>query len=590
MRIDLHRLRFARTTTLLGVCVLILVACSDDRTGASLTGIRSMANPDAPSLDAGGSWTTLAPMPVAQTGWAVGVIAGQLYATAGGPAGTDPKLQVYDPASNSWSFRASMPTNRSGTGGEVIHGEFYVVGGAFNSDARIGVTNVLEVYDPATNTWTTKAPMPQARAEMATGVIDGKLYVAGGYVACGPCLATNTLQIYDPVTNSWTIGPPMPVPASHTNGEVINGKFYVAGGLQITTPGGPLVVLATLQVYDPATNAWTTKAPMPTARYALGVGELNGILYAVGGDVAAGFLNVVEAYDPATDTWSAVAPMSLALSRSKLRGINGVLYVPGGYAPPTVLATLQAFTPAAPADVTPPTFGSLPAITASAASAAGVVVSYTATASDNVGVASQSCTPTSGSMFPIGTTTVQCTASDAAGNTANASFAVTVVDVAPPIFGSLPDITANATSAAGVAVSYAASASDNVGVASQSCTPATGSLFPIGTTSVQCSASDAAGNTATASFTVTVKGAAAQMTDLRGAVEDFDFQQGTETSLLAKLNAAFDSLAAGSTTAACGTLNAMINQIDAQTGTKISATAAATLINDINRIRGAIGC
>jgi len=117
------------------------------------------------------------------------------------------------------------------------------------------------------------------------------------------------------------------------------------------------------------------------------------------------------------------------------------------------------------------------------------------------------CIPGSGETFVLGTTTtVQCTAVDFAGNFSQKSFTVTiVVDTTPPVLFLPGNITAEATSAAGANVFYTATAVDDVdGQVSANCSPASGSVFPLGTTTVQCSASDVAGNTATGSFTVTV--------------------------------------------------------------------------------------
>ncbi|MBI3646088.1 MAG: hypothetical protein HY233_09015, partial [Acidobacteriales bacterium] len=278
-------------------------------------------------------------MPTARNGVATGVIAGQLYVVTG-PLTT--AVEVYDPASNTWAIKAPIPTNRAIASAGVIDGKLYVVGGCINSDCRVGVTNILQVYDPATDTWTTKASMPTARAAMATGVIAGQLYVAGGFQACyGPCPMVNTLEVYDPATNIWTSKASMPTTRSHMDGAVIDGKLYVVGG---STDGGNAI--ATLEVYDPSTDAWTTNAPMPTARQSHGAGEVNGILYAVSGVLAGGIaVNTVEAYDPATDTWTTVAPIPTAQYLSKPQGINGVLYVAGIGAGSS---TLEAFTPDQP--------------------------------------------------------------------------------------------------------------------------------------------------------------------------------------------------------------------------------------------------
>lgn len=151
---------------------------------------------------------------------------------------------------------------------------------------------------------------------------------------------------------------------------------------------------------------------------------------------------------------------------------------------------------------------SLPAgFSAPALTPAGATVSYSVTAADNVDPSPVvSCSPASGSLFPLGLTTVTCTATDAAGNSALGSFEVTVADQDPPALSVPADIVAEAASAAGAVVSYAASATDAIdSEPSVSCTPASGSTFPLGTTSVTCTATDAAGNSAQASFDVTVR-------------------------------------------------------------------------------------
>ena len=115
------------------------------------------------------------------------------------------------------------------------------------------------------------------------------------------------------------------------------------------------------------------------------------------------------------------------------------------------------------------------------------------------------CTPSSGSIFPLGTTTVTCTATDAHANSAGKTFTVTVVDTTGPVISVPANMTVEAPGPAGVAVSYVVTAIDAVsGVVTPTCTPASGATFPLDTTTVNCSATDARSNTRTASFTVTV--------------------------------------------------------------------------------------
>ncbi|MDQ3966764.1 MAG: HYR domain-containing protein [Thermoproteota archaeon] len=197
-------------------------------------------------------------------------------------------------------------------------------------------------------------------------------------------------------------------------------------------------------------------------------------------------------------------------------------------------------------DTTPPVLTVPEDIVVEATSADGAVVTFEVTAQDNVdgtatleededggatvtqddvgGEIGIDCDPPSGTTFPIGSTTVACTATDEAGNTATESFTVTVQDTTPPTLIVPADTVSRATSPEGSQIIYLALARDNVdggatlmadNVLSQDddiggeigidCDPPSGSVFPIGTTEVECTATDEAGNTATASFTITVQ-------------------------------------------------------------------------------------
>jgi hypothetical protein len=159
-------------------------------------------------------------------------------------------------------------------------------------------------------------------------------------------------------------------------------------------------------------------------------------------------------------------------------------------------------------DSTAPALAGVPAsFSVQATGPSGAVATFVApTASDAVsGSVPVACAPASGSTFPVGVTTVTCSASDTAGNAASASFTVTVVDDAGPVVGGHADLTAEATGPSGAVVTYTnPTATDNVGVVSLVCAPASGSVFPLGTTTVTCTAQDAAGNSGVGTFSITV--------------------------------------------------------------------------------------
>jgi hypothetical protein len=133
-------------------------------------------------------------------------------------------------------------------------------------------------------------------------------------------------------------------------------------------------------------------------------------------------------------------------------------------------------------------------------------VTFTVTGADAAGnPLVPTCEPPSGSGFPLGQSTVTCTVTAGPGNTASCSFRVTIVDTQPPTVTCPGNITADATSAAGAAVTYSAGAADACGLASFNCAPASGSTFPVGSTTVLCSAVDNAGNSNACTFSITVR-------------------------------------------------------------------------------------
>jgi hypothetical protein len=155
-------------------------------------------------------------------------------------------------------------------------------------------------------------------------------------------------------------------------------------------------------------------------------------------------------------------------------------------------------------DNTPPLL-TVPANVTVEATAAATPVSFTASATDLGESIAPVCHPASGFGFPVGTTSVSCTATDTHGREASATFTVTVTDNTPPALVAPSDITAAATSPAGAIVTFTATASDVAsGPRPVACGPPSGSTFPIGETTVTCTASDLRGNSASRTFAVRV--------------------------------------------------------------------------------------
>jgi hypothetical protein len=155
----------------------------------------------------------------------------------------------------------------------------------------------------------------------------------------------------------------------------------------------------------------------------------------------------------------------------------------------------------------PPVVNAPASETAPASGPDGAIVFFDVSATDALdGPVGATCSPASGSTFAIGTTEVRCSATDHHGNTAGpVTFDVTVVDRTPPGLRLPADLTVDATRLNGAAVTFTATALDLVdGSVAVTCTPASGSTFPVGATTVHCAAADRANNQASDTFLVTV--------------------------------------------------------------------------------------
>jgi len=157
------------------------------------------------------------------------------------------------------------------------------------SHAEAGVTE---------NTWASKAPMQVSRGDFGVAVVNGKIYAIGG-VGSLQYLSTN--EEYDPVTDTWTFKEPMPTPRAYFGIAVYQNRIYVIGGTAEWGANGLSPTGANV-VYDPATDTWETKTPMPTPRIGVRANVVDGKIYLIGGKS-----NATEVYDPATDSWTTKA-------------------------------------------------------------------------------------------------------------------------------------------------------------------------------------------------------------------------------------------------------------------------------------------
>ncbi len=191
------------------------------------------------SFGAEGQWTEGTPMPTARFYHAAQVVDGKIYAIGGTNA--DPAVtgvnEVYDPATDTWTTKAPMPTPRSGAGSAVVNGKIYMIGGALSVENTL---RVVEEYDPATDTWTTKTPMPTQRTGPGTFVVDGKIHVISGFRGIGGLSDyANIIEVYDPQTDTWEQLGATPISARGNFAvSVADGRMYQFGGTRGTYSAG----------------------------------------------------------------------------------------------------------------------------------------------------------------------------------------------------------------------------------------------------------------------------------------------------------------------------------------------------------------
>jgi N-acetylneuraminic acid mutarotase len=162
------------------------------------------------------------------------------------------------------------------------------------------------------------------------------------------------VESYDPIANSWTPGlASMSTVRSNFGVGVVNGIIYAVGGDDLS--GNPL---ETVESYNPSSNTWTPGlANMPVSLSQMTVGVVNGIIYVAGGDPNTGFtttigvVNTLESYNPSSNTWtSGLATMPDSVECALGVGFNGLFYVVGGVdngAYPGMLNTAYAYSPGA---------------------------------------------------------------------------------------------------------------------------------------------------------------------------------------------------------------------------------------------------
>jgi N-acetylneuraminic acid mutarotase len=198
-----------------------------------------------------------------------------------------------------------MPNPAINAGAAVVNDIIYVVGGNEGLNATDPRSNTIDAFDPVTETWnvTPLAPMPTPRAGAAVEAVGNLIYVIGGQLDSGLGY-TDVMEIYDTLTDSWSVGNPLPGAKRHGSGSAEkDGIIYIAGGVTI----GP-VYQNLFYRYDTSNNSWGALTNMNAPRTQFAMTLKGDYIYAVGGQPISGpgseFTPYVEVYSITDMTWS----------------------------------------------------------------------------------------------------------------------------------------------------------------------------------------------------------------------------------------------------------------------------------------------
>ena len=281
-----------------------------------------------------GVWRTAAPAPTKRTEVAAVTLRDKIYVVGGFEQphlgnlmnlAITASVEEYDPAMDQWTTKAPMPVGLHHVGIGVTSGQLYVIGGYKQSGFTVWEpVATVYAYDPATDVWTQRAPMPSPRGALSVTEHQGKLYAVGGYDRKANSAA---VEVYDPERNIWMERAPLPTPRDHLATATLFEKVYAIGGRLDGDYGRNLSVT---EVYDPATDRWTRAADLPTARSGITAAEVGGRLYVFGGEGAHGTFRENEAYDPARETWQTMTPMPTGRHGLGAAVVHGRIHVISG--------------------------------------------------------------------------------------------------------------------------------------------------------------------------------------------------------------------------------------------------------------------
>ncbi len=283
------------------------------------------------------TWNQETPLPNGKSSHTSEVINDMIYVIGGHEGNGIPtdKLEILNTKTNTWSLGAPKNIPVLTAASAVIDGKIYVFGGLQNISQASSATNIVEIYDPKSNSWSYGASMPNGIYGSSAIAFDSKIYLIGGVTNTASFL--QNIWVYDTKNNTWSVGANLPRLNAFSSVEIFGDKIYMIGGF---TPSNGEEGTTNVSIYDISANSWSSGTPMPNKRFCSTSEVYGHYLYIFAGCEYGGysansshFYNDVLVYDILKDTWTN-NNTNLTQERFCLTSnlIDDKVYVLGGFA------------------------------------------------------------------------------------------------------------------------------------------------------------------------------------------------------------------------------------------------------------------
>lgn len=274
-----------------------------------------------------------------------------------GGRGINP-VDIFDPATGTWTKGASSPVEMHHFQAVAFENKIYVVGAMTGQFPKEPPLANVYLYDPAADAWSVGPEIPAGRRRGGAGAVlhDGEIYVVAGITNGHYDGHVAWVDAFNPRTSQWRQLPDAPRPRDHFHAAIIDGRIYAAAGRRSSAATNQTfqLTVSEVDVFELRTSRWSTlpaAGNIPTPRAGAGTAVVNGRLIVLGGESGQPLAHAnVEELDPATGRWMPLKPLEMGRHAAQAVLHDGKIYLASGSRTrgATEVDTQEIYVPAPP--------------------------------------------------------------------------------------------------------------------------------------------------------------------------------------------------------------------------------------------------